>query len=268
MRIKSAKDENKPPQALPTVAIFAATDGTGGAGLFADIAAVRHVGCRAVAITTAVTAQNLYTVSGLWPTSAVAVQKQFEAVADVVPNAFKVGVVAANVRVIAECLDVFPQVPVVWDPVISASAGGRVFADKKNRREMLCYLAPRVFVVTPNRSELRLLSGQDDLAAGVKTLFDTGVEHVLVTDADKGRMVRHALFSPSAGVKPHWFAATHRRTHEYHGSGCFFSSTLAAHLARRDKLPIAAIAAHKKTLTAMNAAKDWPALGPQKLLRG
>ena len=42
---------------LPAVAIFAATDGTGGAGLFADIAAVRNAGCRAVAITTAVTAQ-------------------------------------------------------------------------------------------------------------------------------------------------------------------------------------------------------------------
>ena len=250
------------------MAIFAATDGTGGAGLFADIAAVRNAGCRAVAITTAVTAQNLHTVSGLWSVSAACVQAQFDAVSNVAPRAFKVGVVAANVRVVAACLDVFPKTPVVWDPVISASAGGRVFADKKIRREMLRYLAPRVFVVTPNHSELRLLSGQDDLTAGVQTLFDAGVRHVLVTDAGGGRTVRHALFSASTGAKPHWFAATYRRAHKYHGSGCFFSSTLAARLALKDRLPLAAIIAHKKTLAAMRAAKEWPALGPQKLLRG
>ena len=103
---------------------------------------------------------------------------------------------------------------------------------------MLRYLAPRVFVVTPNHSELRLLSGQDDLTAGVQTLFDAGVRHVLVTDAGGGRTVRHALFSASTGAKPHWFAATYRRAHKYHGSGCFFSSTLAARLALKDRLPL------------------------------
>ena len=180
---------------LPAVAIFAATDGTRGR-LFADIAAsVTRLSCRCNY--NGGDGANLHTVSGLWSVSAACVQAQFDARLQCCPRAFKVGVVAANVRVVAACLDVFPKTPVVWDPVISASAGGRVFADKKIRREMLRYLAPRVFVVTPNHSELRLLSGQDDLTAGVQTLFDAGVRHVLVTDAGGGRTVRHALFSAS-----------------------------------------------------------------------
>ena len=94
---------------LPAVAIFAATDGTGGAGLFADIAAVRNAGCRAVAITTAVTAQNLHTVSGLWSVSAACVQAQFDAVSNVAPRALRLALSPPMCALSPRVLMFFPK---------------------------------------------------------------------------------------------------------------------------------------------------------------
>ncbi len=233
----------------PTVAVFAATDGTCGAGLFADVDAIRLSGCQALTITTAVTAQNLRAVLGLWSLPATAIFKQFDAISAASISVIKIGVIAEHARTISECLKQKPKSLVVWDPVVAASADGSLFADEKRRLQMLRRLAPQVFVATPNRSELRLLSGMDDLYDGAQKLLAAGVKNVLVTDACEGSYVRHALF-PTEG-KMQFVCNSERLRNTYHGSGCFFSSTLAAHLAKGDKLLAAIVAAHRKTMAAI-----------------
>lgn len=243
-----------PDKPRPPVLIFAATDGTAGAGVVADCRTVLAAGCAPFAVVTGITAQNLSGVDAFWPLPAAQVRRQF-AMSPAHPAAIKIGVVG-NVAAVAACLARLPGAPepgapVVWDPVFAPSAGA-VFNDAAAVAAMRRLLLPRAFVLTPNRRELLALADCRRAAAAAAALCRAGAAHVLVTDIDgRGAEVRHVLF---AGGKPQWEAKTPRRAATYHGSGCLFSSVLAARLAHGDAVDTAAAAAHQETLRAMDRA--------------
>ena len=254
------------PSALPPVAVFAGFDGSGGAGVIADCRALTAAGCLPIAFLTAVTAQNLDSVQACWPLTDKQVRTQTAAYSSLRPAAVKIGVTGDNTAAIAAWLR-RKAAPVVWDPVLAPTRGAAFVSDAAlaaGKRRLL----PLTTVITPNRSELLLLSGEKRPAAAVKALFAAGCRQLLITDINgKGKTVQHILLTTAAPATPVWETTTARRDGSYHGSGCLFSSVLAARLAHGDDSARAAAAAHRRVLYAIKNALDAPLPGKQKLLR-
>ena len=255
----------------PVVAVFAATDNTGGAGLLADCRAVRGAGCLPLAVVTGVSAQNLDSFRGIWRTPPDAVVAQFDAFGKSKIAAVKIGMLAGNENAVAKCIARITA-PVVWDPIVKPAAP-IVKGGKKTKgvgiktAAKLCRAG--VFVVTPNLEELRAITGELSLENGVRMLFDCGARNVLVTGipAARGRL-RHCLFARADARTPLWSAECQKRRGVFHGTGCLLSSTLAAHLAKGASLPTACARAHRRTFAAVGKAQNAPpGLGKrQKLL--
>ena len=284
------------------VLIFAGGDGTGGAGVIADCRAVEQGGGEALAVWTALTAQNLDGVLHYWPVSADMIRRQFSALAAADIGAVKIGAVGNDVAVVAECIDKLGDAKVVWDTVL-APTGGEPFAGRELQIQMIKHLLPRADVLTPNRKELAALAavcktmrgeisdkesvgGDEVLAdesarrAAARELLAAGGRKILLTDADdSGNFSLQLYAAPSddslckdngtddSNSDLVWRMDYRRRTGEYHGGGCFFSSFLAARLAAGDELKTAAVAALENTLAAIDNAASIPSLGRQKLLR-
>ena len=284
------------------VLIFAGGDGTGGAGVIADCRAVEQGGGEALAVWTALTAQNLDGVLHYWPVSADMIRRQFSALAAADIGAVKIGAVGNDVAVVAECIDKLGDAKVVWDTVL-APTGGEPFAGRELQIQMIKHLLPRADVLTPNRKELAALAavcktmrgeisdkesvgGDEVLAdesarrAAAGELLAAGGRKILLTDADDGGNFSLQLYAAPSGdslcndngaddsnSNLVWRMDYRRREGEYHGGGCFFSSFLAARLAAGDDLQTAAAAALENTLAAIDNAASIPPLGRQKLLR-
>ena len=251
----------------PLVAIFAAMDGSGGAGLLADCRAITAGGCLPLAVATAITAQNLDGVAACWTLPPLQIQQQFTAYPAASLAAVKIGVVGRAATAIAGCLRGSEQ-PIVWDPVLAPSTGA-AFITPVALAGVCRQLLPLATVVTPNRAELLQLAGEKRTAAAIRRLFAAGGRQLLITDIDgHGKNVRHVLLTAAAAKTPLWETTTPRRADTYHGSGCLFSATLAAQLAQGENMPAAAVAAHNTVCQAMEHALAIPALGRQKFLPG
>ena len=248
----------------PIVLIFAATDGTGGAGVLADCRTAAVAGTQPLAIITGITAQNLDGVVNFWRTPAAQVRAQFAALYKAPIAAVKIGVVGDAAATIAACLQQLGDIPIVWDPILSPTDGAP-FVQQRHINNICRHLLPRATIITPNRQELAILSASDDVAEGAHILTAAGADMVLVTDVGGGAHVRHELYAANH-CRPLWRGRCWRRRGDYHGSGCLLATVLAARLAAGD-LPIAAAAAaHKAVLLAMSRARTIPELGRQKLI--
>lgn len=253
----------------PIVQVFAAIDGGGGAGVLADCRTLTAAGCLPLAVTTAVTAQNLHGVAACWNIPPARVKTQAAMFAKATVAAVKIGVVGSvgNAAVISACVKQQPQAPVVWDPVLAPTVGS-TFAPttQSGLRALRRALLPCTHVITPNRRELLQLSGEQTVDAAVDALLRGGAKHVLVTDINGGgRTVRNVLFDSTSNA-PLWEAQCRRRSGDYHGSGCLFSSALAARLAFGDDVIAAATAAQQTVGKALALALSIPSLGQQKML--
>jgi hydroxymethylpyrimidine/phosphomethylpyrimidine kinase len=214
---------------IPTVLAIAGSDSGAGAGVQADLKALTACGVYGTTAITAITAQNTVGVSAVESISPGMIVAQVRAVAeDICIDAVKVGMLgtAETVAAVAEALDLVGDAPVVLDPVMVAESGA-VLLDDEARTALIEDLLPRAEVVTPNIPEARALVGageqesQEDLAREVLAL---GPEAVVVTGGHSEQVVDIYFDGVHA-------AAIHGNRYPdgaAHGSGCTYSSAMAA----------------------------------------
>lgn len=216
----------------PTVLLIAGNDPSGGAGLAADIQAVSAAGAHPAPVVAALTVQDSRDVARVQAVDAVLVMEQARAVlADMRVTAIKLGLLAdaAVGRAVAALLREHPDIPVVVDPVLAASGGGRLAKDAL-LTVYLKELFPLASLITPNALESRrLVSGATDVTGRAHALLATGAKHVLIKGADEdGPEVHNHLFGPGGAHKEFTWP---RLPGSYHGSGCTLASAIAARLA-------------------------------------
>ena len=227
-------DPNKIP---PAVLTFAATDPSGGAGLQADILTLASMGCHPLSVITAITVQDTSGVEGIQAVDADWVSDQARAILEDIPvAAFKIGVMGSveNIAIIAEIVSDYPEIPLIFDPVLS-SARGDEFASEEAIEAIREMLIPQTTIITPNSPELRRLvmgDDEDDISFEklARRLTDMGAEYVLVTGTHDSTLdVINTLYSDRGVMRAdRW----QRLPGSYHGSGCTLASALAATVAR------------------------------------
>ena len=231
-------------QSPPAALTIAGSDSGGGAGIEADLRTFAAHGVHGLCVITAVTAQNTRRVSAIEPISPRMVTAQLDAVfSDFTVRAVKIGMLAtpAIVRAVAVGLNRHPRVPVVLDPVLVATTGARL-ARGDLAAPLRRHLLRRADLVTPNIPEAesllrRRVRSTDDMLSAATDLCDLGARAVLLKGGHlAGRRVSDLLLT--AGGETHWFHHA-RIAAEGHGTGCTLSSTIAARVARGERLAAA-----------------------------
>ncbi|MCY4324546.1 MAG: bifunctional hydroxymethylpyrimidine kinase/phosphomethylpyrimidine kinase, partial [Betaproteobacteria bacterium] len=258
--------------------MFAGSDSSGGAGIAADLAAVRALGGQPRLVITAITAQTSQDgLLAVQPTSAQLLAAQFasacrEDSGEMADATVKVGMLADadSIRTVAGLLAGFAGLRIV-DPVCGPTAGGN-WADTAWRRAFMQEMPDACDLITPNLSEARFLADLCESAAPAEAgsaLLAAGFAQVLITDAapDNQDVVKDMLFSADADAN---FIATGRRFGTgRRGSGCTLSSAIAA-AGTGDKCPAFLPLAEEIIVGKMQSASHCqgsksPAADPQLL---
>ena len=243
--------------AWPVALSIAGFDPSSGAGIAADLKTFGAHGCYGVAALTALTIQNTQGVFAVYPTEPAVLKETVAALlSDGRVKAIKVGMVAsrANAEVVSEILESNPALPSVLDPVIRSSSGTDLMDDscQEYLREELI---KRAHVITPNLFEASALTGLcvenlEAMKTAVRKLAEMGARAVVVTGGhlDKATDVLY----DGSGLEV--FIGDRVKPDNTHGTGCTFSSAIAAHLALGRQLREAVVLAKAYVTEAIRKA--------------
>lgn len=222
---------------------IAGSDSGGGAGIQADMKTFAALGCYGMSVPVALTAQNTVHVTGIYPVQPDFVSLQIEAVMeDIGVDAVKIGMLGdvGVIAAVAAGLKKFRPPNVVLDPVMVAKSGDKLLKDEAVD-DLKRTLFPLADVITPNLFEAEVLLGRavatpEDMEEAGKQLLELGPKAVVVKGGhgQSKSDSSDCLVQRSKGgeVLTEWFESRRINTENTHGTGCTFSSAIAAHLAQ------------------------------------
>jgi len=243
------------PKLYKRVLTIAGSDSGGGAGIQADLKTFAALGCYGFSVITALTAQNTKQVKSIYEVPPEFIKDQLDAVlSDIGADAIKIGMLHQPeiISVVAERLQYYKASPIVLDPVMVAKSGDPLLQSHAidALKEKLFPLAK---VITPNLPEASILLGRkietpEGMELAAFDLLALGPEIVLL----KGGHLHSDSsddFVCSRNFSGEWLRAKRIQTQNTHGTGCTFSSAVAAFLAKGFP-PLESIKEAKKYLTA------------------
>jgi len=254
---------------VPAVLTIAGSDPSGGAGIQADLRTFAKSGVNASAVITAVTVQTRTSVSALNLVSPEVVASQIDAAfADAEFSSVKTGMLGSTaiVRATVDALMRHGARNVVVDPVLISSSGTALLDDAGLdvlRRDLL----PNATIVTPNASEAGALLGVpaptsvDGMRDAARRICELGVRWTVITGGhtESGGECVDVLTN---GVETHELRTPRIDGDGIHGSGCRYSASLAAALARGAEMPAACAEAQRFVASEIRVAVGTkPTLG-------
>lgn len=246
----------------PSALTIAGFDGSGGAGIQADIKTFSALGCYATSVLTALPVQNTTGVKSIHSIPAEVVAEQIRTVLEDIPaHAIKIGMVHSSelVNTIATELEGYRSIPIVFDPVMVASSGHKLIKDE-TIQTIVSKLFPLSTIITPNLDEAALLSGKtintvDDMYAAGEAIMKLGPGSVLLKGGHlKSEKLTSLYFIPDGTIVEYHF--DRYDTDNTHGSGCTLSSAIAAYIARGYGMRDAVAAAQDYVQTAILQGAD------------
>ncbi|MBF2735807.1 MAG: bifunctional hydroxymethylpyrimidine kinase/phosphomethylpyrimidine kinase, partial [Betaproteobacteria bacterium AqS2] len=235
-------------------------DGSGGAGIGVDAAALRRLGCAPLTVKTAWTEQDAGGLVSWAPVGPAALAAALRAACAAHPAApVKTGMIGGRAAFGAALATLVEHPgPVVVDPVTGPSAGGSWIED--GWREDFLALMPMVAaVITPNLAEARFLTGIEDgdAASCLAALQEAGFANVIVTGGDGEDEGCCVDLVGVAGQEPYPLAGP-RATGIERGTGCSHASSLAGALALGHGLADAAVIARLGTVARIEEQEGFP----------
>ena len=262
------------PVSPPVALTIAGSDSGGGAGVQADLSAMRAHGVFGASVVTATTAQHTRGVEDVHPLPADHVASQYAAVAD----DFDVGAVKTGMLATAEIVARVTELagdadaPLVVDPVMVAATGDRLLSPAAE--DAYGDLVAAATLVTPNADEAAVLTGDPvetpaDAEAAGRELVALGADAALVKgghldgeSVEEGvvvdTLVRAEGDAGGGESEPtvDRFETPRIDTDATHGSGCALSSAIAARLARGESVRGAVAAAVEEMTEAVRRGYD------------
>ncbi len=245
------------------VLTIAGFDGSGGAGIQADLKTFAAFGCYGLSVLTCLPIQNTQGVEKCYPMSAKIVQEQLHSIfADIVPDSIKIGVLF-NKEIVATVTnflkDNAPGIPIVFDPVMMATNGGSLL-HPETIDDLKQLLIPAATVVTPNIEEAFQLTGIPiettiDMEKAAKAMMQFGANAVLLKGGHLCDQAATDLLLQKNG-QAKWLTLQRINSKNTHGTGCTLSSGIAAGLALGNDLQDACQQAKAYLTQAIQHGKD------------
>ena len=246
----------------PSVLTIAGFDGSGGAGIQADIKTISALGCYATSVLTALPVQNTQGVKNIFPIPIEAVTAQLEAIMeDILPDAIKIGMVHTPelVNAIVNILEKHPNIPVVFDPVMVATSGHRLIEDQ-TIETIIHKLLPIAAIITPNMDEAAILANTvvktlDEMQLAGRQIKKSGCRNILLKGGHQQTKKITSLLLDEANDY-HSFTFDKIDTNNTHGSGCTLSSAIASFMAQGKTLFEAVALGQQYVFNAIQAGAD------------
>ena len=222
-----------------------------------------------MSVITALTAQNTKGVRGIYEVESKFVEEQiYSILEDIGVNSIKIGMLfnTSIIKAVAKCLREVKDCSIVLDPVMFAKSGDRLLKEDavqtvKNE------LFPLATVVTPNLLEAeslleRSITSAEKMHQATIDLCKLGPKAAVVKGGGLSDLNSDDCLMIE-GESPQWLKQDRIDTQNIHGTGCTFSSAVAAFLARSLNLEDAVIEA-KTYLTKSLKAGATKTLGHGK----
>ena len=225
-------------ETIPRALTIAGSDSGGGAGIQADLKTFTAHKVYGASVITSVTAQNTKGVIGIHDLPAVFVEKQIESViGDIGFDSIKIGMLSNKeiIELVSKKISELNLENIVLDTVMVATSGDKLLKDD-SINALKTDLIPLVDIITPNIYEAELLtklkiSSLDDMKDAATHLIKLNCNYVLV----KGGHLKNSDFSIDIlydGNRFDEFKSKRIDTKNTHGTGCTYSSAIAANLAK------------------------------------
>ena len=245
------------PTLLKIALTIAGSDPTGGAGFQADLKTFKAMGVYGLSIPAVLTAQNTRGVSSIHEVPADFFAEQLDMLLkDVIPDAIKTGMIYTPeiVEGLSRRIKEHSLKNIVVDPVTVSSTGVSL-AKAGTLNAIKSSLFPLARVITPNIHEAYLLTGmevcnENDMKDAALKLRDLGPEEVIITGGHLKDKAVDMLFDG----KEFLFFENEKLEGEFHGTGCAFSSALAAGIALGYDVKESAVKAKEFVFNAMKNA--------------
>ncbi|HAD22035.1 MAG: hydroxymethylpyrimidine/phosphomethylpyrimidine kinase [Opitutae bacterium] len=226
---------------MPKILVIGGSDGSCGAGVFADHETLISLGSKAKFIVTAVTSQNDEVFLETHDVPSSTLESQFEAISFKDFDAIKIGMLPSveAVQIVSRYLSDVSQ-KIVMDPVLRSSSGGSL-STHETISAMEELLFPKVDLLTPNLLEaFALLNLDGDQEIQIETIasrcLEFGSEAVLLKGGHlKGAICKDILVekvkAPIIFKRNKIVGGTSVR-----GTGCRLASAIAHFLAEGREL--------------------------------
>ena len=223
---------------MRTALTIAVSDSGGGAGIQADLKTFAAFGVFGTSAITAITAQNTRGVTAIQALDPALVVAQIDAVvSDLGADATKIGMLAntAIVEAVARALAGHKLRHIVLDPVMVAKGGDHLL-ESPAVDALRTMLVPMATVLTPNVPEAEVLTGLTitsvaGLREATARLVKMGARSVVVKGGHLTLDTGRAVDVWSDGTRYVELDSERIATPHTHGTGCTFSSAVAAGLA-------------------------------------
>lgn len=250
-------------QDYTAVMTIAGSDGSGGAGIQADLKSIAANNCYGLSVITAVTAQNTLGVSSFHEIPAAFIAEQFETLAaDIRIDAIKIGMLGSPeaAETVAGLIEGLKGIPVVLDTVLRSSSGKTLFVAETMKS--MKRLFPSAALITPNLPEAALLTGRDkapEMQGEIETMALELQQEGAISVLIKGG---HGLDNTCNDCLLHdgtffWYSNPKINTVNTHGTGCTLSSAIASELAKGSAMHEAVGKAIEYTRKALLAGASW-----------
>ncbi|TCS43301.1 thiamine phosphate synthase [Reinekea marinisedimentorum] len=237
-------------------------DPSNGAGISRDLAVFQNLQQRGYSLCTAVTAQNHMGVSCVQPVKADVLNQQFQALLELSsPSVIKISMIAddAQATVIAHWLEKLrqqnPQLFVVYDPVLSASAGGQLSTLSGDAIAALC---ANCDLLCPNYHEAQALT--ESQKGGVELIHELNqkldARAVVLKGGHSGCEAVEDLLWQHNRAGTFSVKASRLAVSKTHGTGCTFAAALSVFVAQNFELEDALYLAKCYVFEALQQAEN------------
>lgn len=237
---------------IKTALTIAGSDSSGGAGIQADLKTFSALGVFGMSVITAITAQNTCGVTAIRELDDEILKAQIDAIfTDITVDAVKIGMLSNIdiIKTVSNSLQYYNYTKVVLDTVMISKSGSYLL--QKNAVVSLKeLLLPKALVVTPNLHEATELVGFDvvnlkTMEQAAAVIWKMGAKNVVVKGGHLMGDPCDILFD---GDKMIYFKNKRIETKNTHGTGCTFSSAIAAEIAK-GKCVVEAVEKAKEYIT-------------------
>ncbi len=266
------------------VLAISGSDSSGAAGLQIDLKTIAAFGCHGLSSITAVTAQTLEKFKSANPVSPETLVSQLEAAMVLLEEsaipfssfAVKVGMLATknNAEAVADFLENLAgkKINLVVDPVLLSSSGAPLL--EKEAYPALFRIFKLATVITPNLPEAQNLTGvrivdEESKREAAQALLAMGARAVLIKGGhEQTDKATDLLFMQDDPGNAERYESRRHPWQRVRGTGCSFSSAIAALLARGNTLSQSIQGAKEFISLAIEKSQSLSAEGLQEKTNG
>lgn len=239
---------------MPFVLCIAGADSSHGAGVQRDGMLLDKLGVFGISLITALTVQTKDKVTDIFYTNPTFFKNGLEKLlSNYMPAVIKIGMLgkSENIEVIVKRLQQYSQpIQIILDPIFYASFGQALFSSMslQHYQKSLMSLFPFVDVLTPNIPEAEILlarkiKSHEEIMQAAQDLSILGIKNVYIKGGHgefSSKFSHDYFYSREAAF---WLTSKKYKQQNYRGTGCVFSSALAAFLAQKHSLADAVVLA-------------------------